>query len=331
MRWSRKRLIKALGALSDGILPIDSDNRVELFNHRYVEIFSQACGGKAMSDEIVHGRNFFDMIRSGYELALFKPHPGGVDAWLEQRRATFETMGCQLEMPLGNGTWLLRNERPIPDGGRIAIYTDITEFKRRESETNQAGRSFEDALESIACGFALWDQEDRRVVSNSKYREYFSHLADMAVPAALFAHLASAAVERGQLPQAIGREKEFVDQILTVRRQANGVPREQFINGVWLQITQHPTGDGGIVSIYTDFIELKKRQEEVEHQSAILELTMENLGQGITRVDRDLKTIALNQKVLELMELPADLFERGLTMEQTFRYSAERGEYGPGD
>jgi len=80
MRWSRKRLIKALGALSDGILLTDSGNRVELFNDRYVEIFNQACGGKAMSDEIFHGRNFFDMIRSGYELAMFKPHQVGVDA-----------------------------------------------------------------------------------------------------------------------------------------------------------------------------------------------------------------------------------------------------------
>jgi len=141
-------------------------------------------------------------------------------------------MACQLDMPLANGTRLLRNERPMPDGGRIAIYTDITEFKRRESEANQARRRFEEAIESIASGSALCDKADRLVVSNSKCHEYFCHLADMAVPGALFADLISPAVERGQFPQAIGREKEFVDQILAVRRQANGVPRVQFVNGV---------------------------------------------------------------------------------------------------
>jgi len=67
MRWSRKRLIKALAALSDGILPIDSDNRVELFNDRYVEIFSQACGQTITGNftKIAdHGRRADNIVRN---------------------------------------------------------------------------------------------------------------------------------------------------------------------------------------------------------------------------------------------------------------------------
>ena len=66
-------------------------------------------------------------------------------------------------------------------------------------------------------------------------------------------------------------------------------------------------------------------------QRAILEATLENIDQGITMVDADLHTIVLNNRFLELLELPAERFARGFHMEDAFRFNAERGDYGPGD
>ncbi len=50
--------------------------------------------------------------------------------------------------------------------------------------------------------------------------------------------------------------------------------------------------------------ELKNREAELRTQSAILELTLENMGQGITLVDGDLNTVAVNRKFLELQGFP---------------------------
>ena len=80
-----------------------------------------------------------------------------------------------------------------------------------------------------------------------------------------------------------------------------------------------------------DITELKERERQLAEQQAILEMTLENIDQGITMVDKDLRTIALNHRFLELLGFPPERFARGFHMEEAFRFNAERGEYGPGD
>jgi PAS domain S-box-containing protein len=80
-----------------------------------------------------------------------------------------------------------------------------------------------------------------------------------------------------------------------------------------------------------DITELKEREQQLAEQKTLLENTLENIDQGITMVDRDLRTIALNRRFLELLGFPPERFARGFHMEEAFRFNAERGEYGPGD
>jgi PAS domain S-box-containing protein len=331
LEHTRSRLMASLSTISDGILLTDADDRVELFNERYVEIFGDAAGGADMSEAIVVGRSFFDMIRDGYNLGMFKPHPDGVEAWIKSRIKAWEQPVAKWELELSNGVWILLNERRMPDGGRVMVYTDITEFKQREAEAHAASQRFEEAIEAISSGFALWDTDDRLVTCNTRFRGYFAGLDDVVVPGAVFTEIVSAGLERGFFPNAEGDIPAYLADIAEKRQKAIGEVREQFVNGMWLQITDHRTRDGGIVSIYTDVTELKNSQLEIEKQSDVLKLTLENMGQGITMVDKDLNTVALNEQFLELMEFPAEKFYQGFTMEQAFRYNAERGEYGPGD
>lgn len=80
-----------------------------------------------------------------------------------------------------------------------------------------------------------------------------------------------------------------------------------------------------------DITELKQHEKELAEKTAILEVILEKMDQGISMVDRDLNVIAFNRKFLELLAFPPDLFKIGFHMEQAFRYNAERGEYGEGD
>src|SRR5947207_3313906 len=80
-----------------------------------------------------------------------------------------------------------------------------------------------------------------------------------------------------------------------------------------------------------DITELKERERELAEQKALLETTLENMDQGITMVDGSMKSIVLNRRFLELLDLPPERFACGFNMEEAFRFNAERGEYGPGD
>jgi PAS domain S-box-containing protein len=307
---ARQRLLDSLETISDGYLLVDAQDRIQLWNRRYLEIFGSATAAD-ITEIATKGRPFLDMIRLGYENGMFKPHPGGVEDWLAERRKA--------------------RERRMSDGGRVSVYSDITEFKRRETDLEAARARFEDAIEAMSSGFALFDAEDRIVVCNTKYRDYFPELADMVAPGTPFADIIRAGVDRGLFPLALGREEDWLTELRQRRATARGVREQQLEGGLWLQVSDHRTKDGGIVSIYTDVTELKNREAELRRQSAILEATLENMDQGISMVNENLETIAFNRKFLELLQLPPERFAQGFHMREAFRYNAERGEYGPGD
>jgi PAS domain S-box-containing protein len=65
-------------------------------------------------------------------------------------------------------------------------------------------------------------------------------------------------------------------------------------------------------------------------KTAILELTLDAMEQGISVVDADLNVVVFNRRFLDILGLPTDRFRPGDPFETFIRYNAERGDYGPG-
>ncbi len=72
-------------------------------------------------------------------------------------------------------------------------------------------------------------------------------------------------------------------------------------------------------------------EESLAQKSALLETTLENMSHGITVHDADCRLIAFNQNSVKLRDYPPGYIRLGMTNEETYRYKAERGYYGPGD
>jgi PAS domain S-box-containing protein len=70
---------------------------------------------------------------------------------------------------------------------------------------------------------------------------------------------------------------------------------------------------------------------EREKAAKLLEAVFENMAEGVSVADADLNIVAFNNRFLDLLGFPEDLFEVGDPFEKFIRYNAERGEYGPGD
>jgi len=60
-------------------------------------------------------------------------------------------------------------------------------------------------------------------------------------------------------------------------------------------------------------------------------LALEYLDQGVTVFDQNLRLVAWNQRVKELLDLPDEFFQQHVSLESMFRYNARRDEYGEGD
>src|SRR5579875_707793 len=69
----------------------------------------------------------------------------------------------------------------------------------------------------------------------------------------------------------------------------------------------------------------------IQYNRDLLQSTLENVRQGISVFDRDLRLACWNRQFRELLDLPASLTRVGVSLEEIVRYKAARGEYGPGD
>ena len=58
---------------------------------------------------------------------------------------------------------------------------------------------------------------------------------------------------------------------------------------------------------------------------------LDYLDQGITVFDHELRLVACNKRMLELLELPESLAKTDQHLSEFFRFNAQRGEYGEGD
>ena len=208
-------------------------------------------------------------------------------------------VGKVRENRLSDGLWLQIRDHRTKDGGLVSIYTDVTELKTSEQQAQAARQRFAEAIESITSGFALWDPEDRLVVFNRRYKEYFEGFADMVVPGAHFRDLIRTGIERGMF--AADDPDAELDKIVARRAEISGEPRERHLaNGLWLQITDHRTADGGVVSIYTDVTELKTREQEARAARQRFEDAIESISSGFSLWDAEDRLVSNRKKITNI-------------------------------
>lgn len=133
------RLVAAVEALPDGFVYYDADDRLVLANSRYREIYS------ASAPMIREGVRFEDILRYGLEHGEYEEARGREEDWLKERLAQHRKESASLRQRLSNGRILQIYERNTPDGGRVGLRVDVTEFdeaRARAEAANAAKTAF---------------------------------------------------------------------------------------------------------------------------------------------------------------------------------------------
>jgi PAS domain S-box-containing protein len=76
---------------------------------------------------------------------------------------------------------------------------------------------------------------------------------------------------------------------------------------------------------------LDETSQELRFSRQLLQATMENVTQGISVVDAEMRIVAWNRRYLELFGYPDGLVYVGRPVGDIIRWNAERGELGPGE
>jgi two-component system cell cycle sensor histidine kinase PleC len=226
---------------------------------------------------------------------------------------------------------------------------------KRERELADKTHALETVLEHISQGITMMDKDFNLEVANSRFHELAEIPVSLGKRGTPFSDFMRYNAERGEY--GTGDVEKLVNERveLAKKRESHCFERKR-PDGTVLEVQGRPTPEGGFVTTFTDITkrtqyeeelrqlqknleqkvlqrtqELYESQQTVQKKAKELQITLENISQGISYVNNDLEMVFCNSRFLELLEFPPELGEPGTPFDRYIRINAERGEYGPGD
>ncbi|MCP8347141.1 response regulator [Pseudomonas sp. FBF18] len=233
LQFNRALLQGAIENISQGISVVDQSLRLVAWNRRYLELFNYPDG------LISVGRPIADIIRYNAERGLCGPGEAQVHVarrlhWMRQGRAhTSERL-----FPNGRVIELIGN--PMPGGGFVMSFTDITPFREAEQALKDANEGLEQRVaerthELSQLNLALTEAKSHAEAANKSKTRFLAAVSHDLMQPLNAARLFSAALshqEEGlsgdaqQLVQhmdsALRSAEELISDLLDISRLENG-------------------------------------------------------------------------------------------------------------
>ncbi|MGZ9739169.1 hybrid sensor histidine kinase/response regulator NahK/ErcS' [Pseudomonas sp. GNP012] len=258
---AHQHLIDAIESISDAFVLFDADQRIVLFNSRFKAFWSNS------RVRINAGMRLTEVKRLMMNNALFTEEPRGhADENLLYR--------------LQNGRWLQVSERPTQEGGRVILFTDITDVKlsetvRREQAVAQKSHLLQRAVDNLSQGVAMVSAEGILELWNRRFLE-LSGLAPVA------AHR----------PFAEVIADSELNLLTPASRDGNGRPvrecEQRLYDGRVLEIRTHPLPTGGFVNTFTDITERYQHAEALSESEHWIRLITDHVPALIAYLNADL-------------------------------------------
>ena len=292
---ARQRLWDSLETVRDGFALFDSDDRLVIANEAYLDAFDGL-------DAVTPGARYDEIIRLAVEEGVIDIGDAPPHDYIESMLTRWhEDPVPSRVMRLWSGDYLKLIDRRAPSGDMVCLTINITEMMRMWA-----------AVEAIPDGFVLYDCDDRLVMCNDRYRDFYADSAEALVPGNRFEDILRYGLENGQYPEAEDRAEEWLTERLNHHQRPGGMVEQQLKDGRWLRILEHRTPDGGLVGLRVDITEQKRQQEALDRARIAAEAANRAKSAFLANMSHELRT-PMNG-VVGMAEL---LCETELTEEQS--------------
>ncbi len=170
--------------------------------------------------------------------------------------------------------------------GFFSFVVDLTASKQTEAALRATEGHLASAIESISEGFILYDPDDRFVMCNEKFKDYFPSVRDDLVPGARLEDIVRMVLERGNIVGATENAEEFLNERLAAQNSEQGLREQHLSDGRWLLCRDRKSADGYMVGIRTDITETKQAAERSRRSQQL-----EAIGQLTGGVAHDFNNI----------------------------------------
>ena len=167
---------------------------------------------------------------------------------------------------------------------------------------------FQDVIEGMAEGFALYDAEECLVRCNERFRELYPSYtkAGLLTPGLKYADLVRIGVERGLVLSAFDRVEDYVKDRLAEFRDPTGPFEVARANGTWVRCVNKKTRDGRTICLREDITDFKRTQEALTESERKYREIFDNLTDVFYRADSDGRIIVVSPSVKDLFGYEPD-------------------------
>lgn len=236
----------------------------------------------------------------------------GLSGWGEHRRVRLDGTIYHAESAAEPITWL-------GNPAVLVVIRDITERKTTHLDVLESlGRSESaeqvllDAIEATSEAFALYGADERLILCNRHYVEkIWPMLTDIIHPGCRFEDLVRTAIERGVWEGSGKSAETLLDEALRRHRDVPSISELLYPDGRLIRCSKQPTANGGIVAIYSDLTETRKREQDIREREERHRRLLETLPDAVM-IHSDGKIAYVNPAAINLFaaETHTDLVGR---------------------
>ena len=255
----RATLRTVIDNLADGVMLFDKDCRWRIANRQLMEFLR-------LPPEVAHpGANGRDILRFQARRGDFgvpPEDPDALEAMIDERARAIRTPGgSRYTRRTAGGYWIEFNMLPLPDGGLLACFRDITRLKDQEEALEAERALLRRVLDGLQDAVILLDPDGAIIETNGKAPALFG--------------LPEGLMQRGSSHQAVQRwryrlgefgfdrpEDEVVEERWTTVKAVEGpLPLRLMPNGKWVENQFRTLPNGQILATCRDMTALKLNEQ----------------------------------------------------------------------
>ncbi len=203
LRDGEARMRDLVEYTSDWIWEMDADLRFSYFSRRFLEV-------TGIRPEALLGKTRRELGRGDVDKEKWRRHLADLEA-----RRPFRDFRYKFVHRDGRTLHFLTNGKPVFDQagtfrGYRGVGSDITARVNAEEQARSVRERLAIAIDGLSEHFVLFDSEDRIVLTNAAWRELNQKIGDMTAPGVRFEDHLRAAVKARLVPEAVGREEEWL-------------------------------------------------------------------------------------------------------------------------
>ena len=304
-----------------GIVHYDETLRLSSSNEEFKRLFD-------FPDELIESKPYL------YDFFLYNAQrghygPGDPDTLALERYRMYNLKKSQVfERQTADGKFIETRSTPLPDGGLIHNFYDITERKQTEHAIHVAELIQRTTLEALNEGVLLLDRSGKILSCNPAAADMLGYAPDTLIGAhpVDLQFTADHQVDGQQLDPFL---LTIQDPELVTDLVVKLTPHEQSTDR-WLRFNARmvdQSGDQHLDTVVLSLVDIT----ETKNQSDRLRIIFENVPGGFVYFDSSLQLSFYNDETVDIIKVPKDVLDQRLHLLDYLKYNAERGDYGPGD